>query len=259
MSTTTGPDSDEETPAAEPVRQAQVTEPADEAIEEAPAVVDDAAVAEDASGVADGTPVELEAMPSRLVMVLSGAVLVLAVLASLGLYKWQAASSAEGERQALIKRVSDYGNSVADFDYRDLQKSVDRSLSFLTGDALARQQRDLEVGKLEKDWTEKQLTLSSKTQNVYVTELNGNLAGAVLVFDINAESPLFGATKTGPQPVLVRSHLTLGLVKVKGEWMVSSLTPAGTESDGSAVPGLGTGSSRTAPTELPTATPTTKE
>ena len=148
---------------------------------------------------------------------------------------------------------------MADFDYRNLQKSVDRSLSFLTGDALARQQRDLEVSKLEKDWTEKQLTLSSKTQNVYITELNGNLAGAVLVFDINAESPLFGATKTGPQPVLVKSHLTLGMVKVKGVWMVSSLTPAGTESDGSAVPGLGTGTGSSAPSAVPTVTPTTKK
>lgn len=290
MSTTTGPDGAEEAPAAEeaPVRPSratevtEVTEPDDEAIEAAPADLADAPAEEkvsvagadapvdeetpeeetpvDAPAAGDDapgrTPGPLDTAPSRLVVVLSAAVLVLAVFASFGLYKWQTASSDEGERRALIKRVADYGNAVADFDYHDLQKSVDHSLSFLTGDALARQQRDLAVSKLQKDWTEKQLTLSSKTENVYVTELNGNLAGAVLVFDINAESPLFGATKTGPQPVLVKSHLTLGMVKVKGVWMVSSLTPAGTETDGSAVPGLGAGTGSAA-SAAPTSTPTT--
>jgi hypothetical protein len=220
-------------------------------------VKEETPVADAENDVPGRPPVLLDAAPSRLVGVLSAAVLVLAVFASFGLYKWQTASSDEDERRALIKRVADYGNVVADFDYHDLQKSVDRSLSFLTGDALAKQQRDLAVSKLEKDWTQKQLTLSSRTDNVYVTELNGNLAGAVLVFDINAESPLLGTTKTGPQPVLVKSHLTLGMVKVKGVWMISSLTPAGTETNGSAVPGLGTGPGGTAPTAVPTATPTT--
>ncbi|MEO5876934.1 MAG: hypothetical protein ABIS86_20180 [Streptosporangiaceae bacterium] len=252
MSTTTGPDGVEDVPAADETAPADRTDPAADTA---------GAEAADAEAEQPGhTPVRLEAPQGKILLTLVAAVVILAVLASFGLYKWQSSSSDRQERQALIKRVTDYGNSVADFDYRDLQKSVDRSLSFLTGDALAKQRRDLAVSRLQKDWTDKQLKLSSRTQNVYLTELNGNLAGAVLVFDINAESPLFGADKTGPQPVLVRSHLTLGLVRIKGVWKVSSLTPAGTESDGSSVPGLGaaTGTTTAAPTASPTASPTKK-
>ncbi|MCD0449314.1 hypothetical protein LO762_08950 [Actinocorallia sp. API 0066] len=178
------------------------------------------------------------AVPTSGRAVLVAALAVTTATAGVGLHQWRALAAEKSARQELVRRVADYGDAVGGFDYRDLQGSIDRSLSFLTGDALATQKEALVASRLEKEWTSKQLKLTSRTSAVYVTELNGDMAGAVLVFDINAESPLFEDSGPGPQPLLVRNHLTLGLVKRRGVWMVAAQSPAGNESTGTAVPGL---------------------
>ncbi|MCD0451449.1 hypothetical protein LO762_19935 [Actinocorallia sp. API 0066] len=186
----------------------------------------------------------------RLVPGLVAAVVVLAVLAVVGLVQWRSAAGEEAERRDLVARVSAFGDVMATFSYRDVESAHEKTLAFLTGDARAEREK-LDLKAFGDRLAEQKADLRSKSYAVYVGRVDGNLASAVLVFDLSIEAPALSQSQT-----IGKSHLTLGLIKVDGTWMISSMTPAGSEdSAASSVPGVGT----PAPADTPTAKPTDKK
>ncbi|ROO89746.1 hypothetical protein EDD29_7453 [Actinocorallia herbida] len=169
----------------------------------------------------------------RLVQILSAAVAVLAVLAAVGLFQWRSAAAADADRAELVKRIAAFGDVMATFSYADVQAANHKTLSYLTGDARTEREK-LDLAEFGKRLTAQKADLTSKTYAVYVGSVDGMMASAVLVFDLSIEAPALSQSQT-----ISRSHLTLGLIKVDGTWMISSMVPAGSESaTGTAVPGV---------------------
>ncbi|MDX6743599.1 hypothetical protein [Actinocorallia sp. A-T 12471] len=230
---------------------------ADEASAKDAESVEEAESGESVAKDGDGGPRNVE--PGRAwglggvtaVRVLAAAVAVLAVLAAFGLYGWRSAASAAAERDALVARIAAFGDVMATFSYTDVAEGNDRTLAFLTGDAKAEREQ-LDLAAFGERLTAQKADLKSKTHAVYVGQIDGSLASAVLVFDLSIEAPALSQSQT-----ISRSHLTLGLIKVDGTWMISSMVPAGSESDtGSAVPGVeGPATEPAAPTPSGTASP----
>ncbi|SEF88366.1 hypothetical protein SAMN04489712_102376 [Thermomonospora echinospora] len=139
---------------------------------------------------------------------------------------WRTLAQKEDARREVTKMVTDYGNVVLSYDRTDLQGSVARAQSYLTGDALTKS-KQTNVAQLQKSMDEGEFTLVSKTSQVYVASADGRFASAVLVFDISVKSP------TGTQDV-TRNYLSLSLVRQDGTWKISQQKPAGRESDDNA-------------------------
>lgn len=170
--------------------------------------------------------------------VVAGVVIVLiAALATLSIFLWKSQSDLSAKqdtREEINKRITEYGNAVLTLDRNNLQASIDRMQSFLTGDALAGAKKT-DVNTLKPSLDKSGVNFLSKTRAVYLGSVDGKFASATLVFDWTIQSA------TGPQTV-AGNYVKLGMVKQGGKWMISKQTPAGRESDGTegtGVPGLG--------------------
>ncbi len=179
-------------------------------------------------------------LAARVPVLLTAAVVVLALLAGFALLQWRSADGVNKERKELIARVTEFGDVMATYSYDDVESSNEKAMSYLTGDALE-ERRKVDLAALKKQLEAQKTKLESKTYAVYVGSIDGNLAGAVLVFDLKGESTALSAPQT-----ISKSHLTLGLIKRDGRWMISSMVPAGSENATSQAP---------AGTTVPSATP----
>ncbi|GAB3663546.1 hypothetical protein GCM10027589_27180 [Actinocorallia lasiicapitis] len=191
-------------------------------------------------------PVVLKEGGGRLVMILTGAVVVLALVAGFALFKWQSAASPEEERAAVVARVTEYGNVLGSYPADGVDAAQQKVLGFLTGDALE-ERRASKLEELKQQLATAKVSLESRTRAVYVGAVDGNFASVVLVFDMSFTGP--GGSRT-----VEKNHLTLGLVKQNGLWMVSSNAAAGNEqSTTGAVPGFSDGQQQ--PTSPPISSP----
>ena len=186
----------------------------------------------------------LPALPSgaggRTTALLTAGVVVLALLAGFALFQWRSAASAAAEREEIVARVSAFGEVMATYSYEDVESANEKALTYLTGDALA-ERKKVDLDALREQFQSQKTRLRSTTYAVYVGSVDGSLASAVLVFDLRGESSALQEPQT-----IGKSHLTLGLIKRDGTWMISSMVPAGSEST----------ASTTSVTSVPSAGPT---
>ncbi|MEO3786364.1 hypothetical protein ABGB12_23820 [Actinocorallia sp. B10E7] len=177
----------------------------------------------------------LPAVPSagggRTTTLLTAAVVVLALLAGFALFQWRSAAGAAGERKELIARITAFGNVMATYSYDDVESANKKAMTYLVGDALE-ERKKVDLGALREQLKSQKTKLESTTYAVYVGSVDGNLASAVLVFDLRGESSALSEPQT-----ISKSHLTLGLIKRDGEWMISSMVPAGSENASNAATG----------------------
>ncbi|GAA3238560.1 hypothetical protein [Actinocorallia longicatena] len=167
-----------------------------------------------------------------LVAGLSAAVVALALLAGFALLQWRSAGSPDDDRAALVARVTGYGDALGTYPVGGVDAAQARVLTFLTGEALA-DLRTSQADRLKRQLTDAEVSLESRTDAVYIASIDGGKADVVLVFDLTFTGP--GGSRT-----VERNHLTLGMVRKDGIWMVASTAAAGSERDsGGAVPGLG--------------------
>ncbi|GAA2725583.1 hypothetical protein [Actinocorallia aurantiaca] len=175
---------------------------------------------------------KLPAVPSgaggRTPLLLTVAVVVLALLAGFALFQWRSAAGAAEERKELVSRVTAFGDLMATYSYDDVESANKKAMTYLVGDALE-ERKKVDLTALREQLESQKTRLKSTTYAVYVGSVDGNLASAVLVFDLRGESTALAEPQT-----IAKSHLTLGLIKRDGEWMISSMVPAGSESASSA-------------------------
>ncbi|WP_106397829.1 hypothetical protein [Actinocorallia populi] len=194
----------------------------------------DEAAAGDAGGPGgDGEPEKRtvskeKAAGGRTTVLLTAGVVVLALLAGFALFQWRAAASAAAEREEIVARVTAFGDVMATYSFDDIESANEKAMTYLTGDALEEREK-VDLKALREQLESQKTELKSSTYAVYVGSVDGSLASAVLVFDLRGESAALAAPQT-----IAKSHLTLGLIKRDGKWMISSMVPAGSESASSA-------------------------
>jgi hypothetical protein len=146
--------------------------------------------------------------------------LVLAAVASWALLRWHSASEKESERQAVTAAAAKFGDVVYSYDPANVQAAIDGNREMMAGDL--RTQYVASANSYKEFFAKNKWTWSSKTSKVYLSEMQGTLASAVIVIDINIRMT------EGPYAVPA-AHFTLGMVKENGAWKVSSMKAAGSE------------------------------
>jgi hypothetical protein len=136
------------------------------------------------------------------------------------LYFWRQydrLDSARADRRAVAARATAYGNQMATYSTADIKGSQDRIRAFLTGDALSQFQGS---GGAPANTSGKQIATRSRVDQVLVTDVNGKLATAVVIWHLDMSS-------SGGQGTTVGSNLgiLLDMAKVRGRWMVAHQQP----------------------------------
>jgi Mce-associated membrane protein len=147
-------------------------------------------------------------------------VLVLAALASWAMLQWYSVSGKEKERQKVSAAAAKFGDVVYSYDPANVQAAIDQNREMMAGDL--RTQYVASADSYKQFFAKNKWTWTSKTSKVYLSDIQDTLASAVIVIDINIKMT------AGPYSVS-GAHFTLGLVKQKGAWKVSSMKAAGSE------------------------------
>jgi hypothetical protein len=146
--------------------------------------------------------------------------LVLAAVASWALVQWHSVSNKEKERQRVSAAATKFGDVVYSYNPAHIQADIDHNREMMAGDLLTSYMKG--AGTYKQFFEKTKWTWTSKTSKVYISEVQGNLASAVIVIDVNM--------RMTEGPIAVPSaHFTLGLIKQKGAWKVSSIKAAGSE------------------------------
>jgi Mce-associated membrane protein len=204
-------------------------DPADDAVTD-----DDTEVVTADAGTGDGRPAKAERprpvnMDERggLVAVFGSpwfttvlVALVLAAVASWALLRWHTLSAKESERQAVTAAAAKFGDVVYSYDPANVQAAIDANREMMAGDLLS--DYTASTNSYKEFFAKNKWTWSSKTSKVYLSDMQGKLASAVIVININIRMT------QGPYAV-PDAHFTLGMVKQNGAWKVSSLKAAGSE------------------------------
>ena len=180
------------------------------------------------------------------------AIVVIAALASFGLFEWRQASdlSAKQEvRRQVEAKLTEFGGAVGTYDTSNVKASQDKIASYMVGDALSVFQANAAKAQTLTDPSKAKVTTVSKARQVIVGNVNGEFATGLIAVDITL------TTDQGSAP-MSNNYLVIDLVRQKGVWKVSKLTPIGSPSDSGTDGTTGTipGTSAT-----PTPTPTPKK
>jgi hypothetical protein len=154
-------------------------------------------------------------------------VVLIAALASLTIWQWrQAAALAaeQAERRAVAKVAGEYGDTAFSYTATGYRASIDRNLKLLGGDLLATYKRDT-IPNLPTVFTKNpQLVMQSKIKKVYVGDVNGTLATAVILVDIRLQTPQ-GANDGS------NALLRLALAKDDDGWKITQQAASGQGDD----------------------------
>jgi hypothetical protein len=154
-------------------------------------------------------------------------VVLIAALASLAIWQWRQAgrlAAEQGERRAVAKVAGEYGDTAFSYSASTYQTSIDRNLKLLGGDLLTTYKRDT-IPNLPAVFTKNpQLVMQSKIKNVYVGDVNGTLATAVILVDIRLQTPQ--GVNDGSNALL-----RLSLAKDKGGWKITQQAASGQGDD----------------------------
>lgn len=221
-------------PAAKPKpkpRPTRLEPPEDEAEEEAPKKAprpSAAASSQDRPGVFG-----LSMVQAVVVVVL------VALLASLAIWQWTSASSLsskQDDRDAVSKVASAYGDVALNYNAQNYQTQMDKAQKLMGGDLLESFKSTTLPSLGETFKSNPELSLTSKTNQVYVGSVDGRFATAVVMVDIDVRTK-DGAT-SAPATLL-----RLALAKIDGTWKVTKQYASGTNDQNQnqlpAVPGGG--------------------
>ncbi|WP_067798703.1 hypothetical protein [Actinomadura formosensis] len=198
-----------------PEEEAAEEEPADEAPKKTPKKTParaSAAAAEPRPGAFG-----LGLVPTVVIVVL------VALLASLAIWKWTSASSLSSERddrEAIGEVASEYGDLAFSYNASNYQTQSAKAQKLMAGDLLEDYTKNTLPSLASAFQSDAQVVLSSKTNQVFVGTVNGRFATAVVMADVSLK------TKDGAvnQPATL---LRLSLSKVGGEWKVTQQYPSG--------------------------------
>ncbi|MEV5823967.1 hypothetical protein AB0L25_00130 [Spirillospora sp. NPDC052242] len=152
-------------------------------------------------------------------------VVLVALLASLALWQWRAASGAASdadEREAVAEVASAYGDVALNYNASNYQAQMDKAQKLMGGDLLEsfKQSTLPNLGNTFKE--NPKLALSSKTNQTFVGSVNGRFATAVVMVDIDVTTSEGSTSAPG-------TLLRLSLGKIDGEWKVTKQYASGTD------------------------------
>ncbi|MBC6466035.1 hypothetical protein [Actinomadura alba] len=161
-------------------------------------------------------------------------VVLVAALAALAVWQWRAAATraeAEAERRDVAKVAGEYGNVVFSYTPGTAQASIDRNLKLIGGDLLANY-RQTTAANLPAFFTKNpEVSMTSKIKGVFVGDVNGKLATAVILLDVRLQTPQ--GANDAPNTLL-----RLSLSKEDDGWKVTEQKASG-DAEGAASGGAG--------------------
>jgi Mce-associated membrane protein len=120
-----------------------------------------------------------------------------------------------GDRREVERAAAQLASRLLTYDYRDLDTARARVLELATG-TFRREYEDA-FGGLKELLTTTKATSTGDVQEVFIGELSGRTASAIVVVDTTAEG-VSGRRQT------FASYIQLDLVKAEGEWLVAGVT-----------------------------------
>lgn len=150
-------------------------------------------------------------------------VVLVAALATLAIWQWRTAAGLDSEkkaRRAVARIAADYGNAVFNYNAAAARDSINKNLALLGGDARTRYEQTTAKNLPGFFAQNPQWTLTSKTKKVFVGEVNGEIATAVILMDVNVQAP---SGRTDAPNTLLR----VGLAKIDGSWKITEQRSSG--------------------------------
>ncbi|MFC4911558.1 hypothetical protein [Actinomadura gamaensis] len=150
-------------------------------------------------------------------------VVVVALLASLGIWQWTSASKLSGkehDRDAVEKVATAYGDAVFNYNASNYQQQMNKVQGMLAGDLLELYKRCTVPNLGDNFKTNPGLSLKSQTSKVFVGDVDGKFATATIATDITVQS---SQGSTAAPASLIR----LSLAKSGGSWKVTQQFPSG--------------------------------
>ncbi|MFC5745122.1 hypothetical protein [Actinomadura rugatobispora] len=150
-------------------------------------------------------------------------VLLVAVLASLGVWQWRAASGLSGERDdrdAVSKVASAYGDVALNYNAGNYQAQMKKAEGLMGGDLLESFKTNTlpNLGNTFKQ--NPQLVLTSKTDQVFVGTVDQRFAAATISVDVTVKT----SEGTHESPATL---IRLAMAKIDGEWKVTKMYASG--------------------------------
>jgi hypothetical protein len=154
-------------------------------------------------------------------------IVLIAALGSVAIWQWRQAArlaAEQGERRAVAKVAGEYGDTAFSYSASTYRTSIDRNQQLLGGDLLATYKRDT-IPNLPAVFAKNpQLVMASKIKKVYVGDVNGTLATAVILVDIRLQTPQ--GVNDGSNALL-----RLSLAKDKDGWKITQQAASGQGDD----------------------------
>lgn len=150
-------------------------------------------------------------------------VVLVALLASLAIWQWTSASSLsskQDERDAVSEVASDYGDVALNYNAQNYQTQMDKAQKLMGGDLLESFKNTTLPSLGETFKSNPELSLTSKTNQVFVGSVDGRFATAVVMVDIDVR------TKDGATAAPA-TLLRLALAKIDGKWKVTKQYASG--------------------------------
>ncbi|HEU5157845.1 MAG TPA: hypothetical protein VFU43_12690 [Streptosporangiaceae bacterium] len=214
--------SDESDEAAAPAKQATAKQATAKQVVTKPTTVKQATVKQ--ATVKPATAKRLLGSPRTTAVLV---IVLVAALASLAIWQWRQAArlaAERAERRAVAEVAGEYGDTAFSYTASTYRTSIDRNLKLLGGDLLATYKRDT-IPNLPTVFNKNpQLVMESKIKKVYVGDVNGTLATAVILVDITLRTPQ--GVNDGSNALL-----RLSLAKNEGGWKITQQAASGQGDD----------------------------
>ncbi|WP_030169723.1 hypothetical protein [Spirillospora albida] len=150
-------------------------------------------------------------------------VVLVALLASLAVWQWTRASglaSDESEREEIAKVASAYGDVAFNYNASNYQAQMAKTQRLLAGDLLDEFNQSTRQSLTETFKANPEVTLTSKTDKVFVGDVTDRFAMAVISVDVQLSSK--SGSKASPATLL-----RLALSKIDGSWKITKQYPSG--------------------------------
>ncbi len=128
-------------------------------------------------------------------------VVLVALLASLAIWKWTSASSLsskQDDREAVGEAASAYGNVALNYNAQNYQSQMDKAQKLMGGDLLESFKTNTLPSLGDTFKSNPELALTSKTNQVFVGSVDGKFATAVVMVDITVRTKE-GSTAAPPR------------------------------------------------------------